>query len=198
MPLPRKAPPSWASRETEPQRHPCPPRNMGNCTWPSILPVLCNAAPRLHNSWPGNGHLQLPWSRGALAPLHRGCCRAGTDPPKALGSPCVPRQRVALQHGGMSLCRAAGGSTPPQPRCWRGLLPRYEMGSCNMRPVLLRKSQSGSGAGKSLQCQALPFQSVRQPPRCQVQGKQSCPPCPVCSGAMVVITAMVSLLPSPR
>lgn len=152
MPLPTKAPPSWASREAEPQQHQRPPRNTGNRTWPSIPPVLCNVAPLLHTS-----HRTPGLATGVPSmspPLHRGCCRAGTEPLKHWDS-C---RRKGLQHGNMSLCGAPGGFTPPQLWCWCGLLLCCEMGSCNMRPVLPRKRQFGSRAGKTLRCQALPFQ----------------------------------------
>lgn len=160
-------------------------------------PVLYNAAPQLHTSCGtpdlAMGIPSMPQSRGALASLCRGCCRAGMDPVKQWEPHC----REALRHGRVSLCRAPTGrayfSTALH---WHGLLQCCEMGSCNMRPALPRKRQSG----KTLRCQAFLFQqhqtalAVPGAGQRQVQGKQSCPLCPVCSEAMVFITAMVSLL----
>lgn len=117
-----------------------------------------NVAPRLYTSHgtPGlaTGIPSTPQSRGAFAPLRRGCCRAGMDPLKHR----VSHHRDALQQCRMSFCRAPGGFTPPQPWYWCGLLLCCEMGSRNTRPVLPRKRQSGSGIGKTLQWQTLPFQ----------------------------------------
>lgn len=126
----------------------------------SVSPALCNVnvAPQLHTSC-GTPGLALgipvtPLSRGPLAPLCRGCCRAGMDPMKQWEPLWVPHCREALQHGRVSLCRAPGGLTPPQIWHWHGLLLCCEMGSCNTRPALPRKKQSG----KTVWCQALPLE----------------------------------------
>lgn len=84
----------------------------------------------------------------------------------------MPHCREALQHGRVSLCRAAGGQlrggmgVPEGLCCSLGLWGRIlyssvlaccEMGSGNARLVLLRKGKSGRRAGKTLQCQVLLF-----------------------------------------
>lgn len=100
-----------------------------------------------------------------------GCHTTGMVPSSA-GCPFVGHQEGLLLHSpgtGVVCCSAVKwGHTIRGQSCREKDSPQAGLA----RPCSGRLSRS---------------RSIRQPLQRQVQGKQSCPPCPVCSGAMVFI-----------